>query len=74
MEEPRDMLNRPYNAYAYVLDGEVVWMHRVDTDMEMINAIMSSGPTIVPVPDEIKADIMQGWVYDKKTGIFNNPA
>jgi hypothetical protein len=73
MEESIETINKPYNAYAYVLDGEVVWMHRVDTGMEMINAIMSSGPTIVSVPDELKASVMQGWTYDKKSKKFTNP-
>jgi hypothetical protein len=73
MEEPKNMIDQPYNAYAYVLDGEVVWMHRVNAEMEMINAIMSSGPTIVSVPDELKASVMQGWTYDKKSKKFTNP-
>lgn len=73
MEESIETISKPYNAYAYVLDGEVVWMHRVDTGMEMINAIMSSGPTIVMVPDEIKAEITQGWIYNKKNNTFSSP-
>ena len=73
MEEPKKMIDRPYKAYAYVLDGEVVWMHRVDADMEMINAVMSSGPTIVTVPDEIKAEITQGWIYNEESNTFSNP-
>lgn len=73
MDNHIEMINRPYTAYAYVLDGEVVWMHRVDNDMEMINSIMSSNPTIVAVPEELKESVMQGWVYDKKSKTFNNP-
>lgn len=73
MDNHIEMINRPYNSYAYVIDGEVVWMHRVDQDMEMINAIMSSNPTIVAVPEELKESVMQGWVYDEKSKAFNNP-
>jgi hypothetical protein len=71
MDNHIEMINRTYNAYAYVIDGEVVWMHRVDKDMEMINAMMSSNPTIVPVPEDLKTEIDLGWKYNKKDKTFS---
>ena len=73
MEESIETISKPYNSYAYVLDGEVVWMHRVDQAMEMMNAIMSSSPTIVAVPEELKTSVTQGWVYTESTNTFTNP-
>jgi hypothetical protein len=73
MDNHIEMINRPYTAYAYVLDGEVVWMHRVDKDMEMINSIMSSNPTIVAIPEEIQTEVSQGWIYTESTNTFTNP-
>jgi hypothetical protein len=73
MNDPIEMLSRPYNSYVYVINGEVVWMHRVDTGMEMMNAIMSSNPTIVAVPEELKESVMQGWTYNEKDNTFSSP-
>lgn len=55
-----------YKAYAYVIDGEVVWTHNIDHEIESLNAIFQSNPTIVEVPESIENEISpnSGWTYD----------
>lgn len=53
-----------YKVFAFVVDGEVAWIHRVDTRVEHAIAVMSSNPVVVPIPDELVPDINFGWTYN----------
>ena len=55
--------NATYKVFAFVVDGEVAWVHKVDTRVEHAVAVMSSNPEVVVVPDEIVGDINFGWKY-----------
>lgn len=63
-----------FNHYLFILDGEVVWRHSIEKNdsMEMLNAIFSSNPEIVKVPDELASTVQNGWTYDGVN--FNPPA
>lgn len=58
-----------FNHYMFVIDGEVVWRESVEKheQMEMINAVFQSNPTIVQCPDELATTIQFGWTYDGTT-------
>lgn len=59
------------NTYAFVIDGEAVFTMSVPVNNDLLNAILSSNPTIVPVPQELVADITEGimtgeyWKFDE---------
>ncbi len=63
-----------FNHYMFVIDGEVVWKESIEKheQMEMINAVFDSNPTIVKCPDELATEIQFGWTYDGTT--FSPPA
>lgn len=61
-----------YKAFAYIVDGEIGWFQKIDTRVEQAIAVMSSNPTIVPVPDELISDFNYSWSYDGAN--FNPPA
>ena len=52
-----------YEVFAFVVDGEVAWIHKVDTRVEHAIAVMSSNPEVVVDPVEIVGDINFGWKY-----------
>lgn len=57
-----------FKHYAFVIDGDVVWKHAIlaGEDYAMLNAIYSSSPQIVAIPDELITSIgvYQGWTYN----------
>lgn len=57
-----------FKHYAFVIDGDVVWKHSIlaSADFEMLNAIYSSSPEVVLIPDELNASIgvYEGWTYN----------
>lgn len=61
-----------HNTYAFVIDGEAVFTMSIPNDNEMLNAIFSSNPTIVPVPQDLVTSIKEGimtgqyWKFDEK--------
>jgi hypothetical protein len=63
-----------FSHYFYIIDGEVVWKHSIEksVETEIMHAVFSSNPDIVPAPDEIAATIELGWTYDGTN--FNPPA
>jgi hypothetical protein len=62
----------PQKWYAYIVDGEIVWMQTVSPSLEYLIAVMSSSPTIVPIPEEIAGKMIYGWTYDENG--FHEPA
>jgi hypothetical protein len=55
-----------------VVDGEVGFISHVDNSIEFLVALLSSNPTVVQIPDELKYDVNYGWTYDGSN--FNPPA
>lgn len=56
--------NAPINWYAYVIDGEVVWMQTCQVNLEFLNIVLQSDPKIVPVPESLAGEVLSGWTYD----------
>jgi hypothetical protein len=54
----------PVNWYAFVIDGEVVWMQTVQKTLEFLNIVMQSKPEIVQVPEHLEGEVLSGWTYD----------
>lgn len=54
----------PINWYAFVIDGEVVWMQTCQVTLEFLNIVLRSDPKIVPVPDALAGEVLSGWTYD----------
>ena len=44
--------------FAIVVDGEVAWVHLVDTRLEGMVAAFQSDPKIVEIPDGLLPDIL----------------
>ena len=44
--------------FAIVVDGEVAWVHLVDTRLEGMVAALQSDPIVVEIPDELLPDIL----------------
>jgi hypothetical protein len=55
----------PQKWYAYIVEGEVVWMQTVSPSLEYLVAVMSSDPKIVSIPEEIAGKMIYGWTYDE---------
>lgn len=56
--------NAPINWYAFVIDGEVVWMQTCQVSLEFLNTVLQSDPKIIPVPSELAGEVLSGWTYD----------
>ena len=54
----------PINWYAFVIDGEVVWMQTCQVTLEFLNIVLRSDPKIVPVPEALAGEVLSGWTYD----------
>jgi hypothetical protein len=54
----------PINWYAFVIDGEVVWMQTCQVSLEFLNIVLKSDPKIVPVPEALAGEVLSGWTYD----------
>ena len=61
----------PVKWYAFVINGEVVWMQTVSVSLEYLVAVMSSNPEIIEVPEPLMGQVLSGWTYD---GTFHPPA
>jgi hypothetical protein len=57
-------LSKPHNFFAFIIDGEVVWMHMLYEELEQITAVYGSNPTIVQVPKELAGLVSMGWKFD----------
>jgi hypothetical protein len=57
-------LSKPHNFFAFVIDGEVVWMHMLPEEVEHMTAVYSSDPKIVIVPKELGGIVRMGWKFD----------
>lgn len=59
-----DFYSRPHSFFAFVIDGEVVWIHTVPNEIEHLIAVLQSDPKIVEIPSEMTRDVAMGWGYD----------
>lgn len=57
-------LSKPHNFFAFIIDGEVVWMHMLYEELEQMTAVYGSNPTIVQVPKELGGVVEMGWKFD----------
>ena len=57
-------LNKPHNFFAFIIEGEVVWMHMLYEELEQMTAVYGSNPTIVQVPKELGGVVEMGWKFD----------
>jgi hypothetical protein len=54
-----------FRKFAFVVDGEVAWVHSMPADIERGVACFLSNPTIVEVTGEVKDAVFSyGWKYD----------
>lgn len=74
-----DPTPRP-TVFAFVVDGEVAWLHGYDYRAEQAVAALRSNPVVIEVPNET-VDLMVppetgpnyiGWTYSD--GVFSPPA
>ena len=61
---PGPNLKKPHNFFAFIIDGEVVWMHMLYEELEQMTAVYGSNPTIVQVPKELGGVVEMGWKFD----------
>jgi hypothetical protein len=66
-----DFTKEPHTWFAYVIDGEVAWIHVMPDSFEHFHSVLSSNPLVVKVPSKIGPSIALGWEYDGKN--FTNP-
>jgi hypothetical protein len=67
-------------VFAFVVDGEVGWLHGYDYRAQQAIAVLRSSPTIVEVPqvdvdrmvDPVNGPHYSGWTYSD--GVFSAPA
>ena len=59
-----DFTSEPHTWFAYVIDGEVAWIHVMPNSIEHFHSVLSSNPTVVPIPNEISSSVAIGWNYD----------
>jgi hypothetical protein len=69
-EERKFISTAPVKWYAFVINGEVVWMQTVSVSLEYLVAVMSSNPEIIEVPEPLMGQVLSGWTYD---GTFHPP-
>ena len=61
--------NVPVKWYAFVIDGEVVFTQYVDMKLDYLNAVFSSKPQIIEIPEVYAGMVKEGWVWDGSRGI-----
>jgi hypothetical protein len=66
-----DFTSKPHSWFAYVIDGEVAWIHVIPKEVEHFHSVLSSNPTIVEIPVELTDDVQLGWLFNGST--FTNP-
>jgi hypothetical protein len=69
-EEGKFVSTAPVKWYAFVINGEVVWMQTVSVSLEYLVSVMSSNPEIIEVPEPLMGQVLSGWTYD---GTFHPP-
>jgi hypothetical protein len=69
---PPDLYSKPHSWYAFVIDGEVAWIHVIQDEIEHFNAVLSSNPEVVKIPHEQSNEVVMGWTYSD--GTFSAPA
>lgn len=65
----------PLTVFAFVVDGEVAWIHGWDERAEQAIAAASSDPKVVPISQEDWVQMSagyNGWTY--ADGVFSPPA
>jgi hypothetical protein len=65
--QPPDTTGWP--TYAYICDGEVAHIAKVQPGNNYMNAVLSSNPVIIRVPDD--KEIEMGYKYAE--GVFSPP-
>ena len=66
-----DFTSQPHSWFAYVIDGEVAWIHVIPEAAEHFHSVLSSNPTVVKIPKSISSDVALGWLFDGTR--FTNP-
>jgi hypothetical protein len=66
-----DFYSTPHSWFAYVVDGEVAWIHVLPDAIEHFHAVLSSDPKVVKVPTPKVGEVSIGWSYDN--GVFVKP-
>lgn len=64
-------LSKPHNFFAFVIDGEVVWIHMLYEELEQMTAVYGSDPKVVQVPKELGGIVSMGWKF--QDGVFSAP-
>jgi hypothetical protein len=59
-----DFTTRPHTWFAYVIDGEVAWIHVLPNEVEQFHAVLSSDPKVVAIPSNMTDSVVPGWNYD----------
>jgi hypothetical protein len=57
--------------FAFVVDGEVAYIHMVDNQLEGIVAACASDPKVIMLENEDKINVQTGWLHDGEK--FTNP-
>lgn len=71
-----DNNGREHKIFAFVVDGELGWVHMVDETVEQLLAVMRSNPTIVELSDAQYSEMVDSgnhlysYTYD---GVNFNP-
>lgn len=57
--------SRPVKWYAFVIDGEVVFVQTVDVQLEYLTSVFSSKPQLIEIPEQYAGMVKEGWTYDE---------
>jgi hypothetical protein len=60
--------SRPIKWYAFVIDGEVVFIQHVDVKLEYLTSVFSSRPQIIEIPEQYAGMVKEGWKWDESRG------
>jgi hypothetical protein len=71
LEERKQKLDTT-SFFAFVVDGEVAFVHGVDNRVEFMVAAMSSDPKVIKLTKEQAEQVNGGWSFDGQD--FNSPA
>jgi hypothetical protein len=53
-----------FTVFAYVIDGEVAYIHPVPNGNSAAIAALQSSPTIVELANDDKTKVRSGWEYN----------
>jgi len=51
-----------HTHYAFVVDGELGWLHSIDNALEGANAVFKSAPVIVEISEEQFLNFLNGTI------------